>query len=279
MNKYDSEEILHVKHNTLEYLQFKALNKYNVKHCITLKHGGVSTGELASLNFRTLGTDKIENVLTNLKIISNELNFSEVYKANQQHTDNILILDENNKEEFILKNLNKKQYDGYITNNKNIATLITTADCNPIIIYDPKNNVIANVHAGWKGVINRIYIKAIETMKEKYNSNVEDIIVCVGPSIRKCCFTSQEASFKEKFTTVFNYKEEYLKYEEDNETFHIDLIKILKHEFKNIGIKEENIHVADICTRCNTEDFFSYRETVQNKRNDYATMATIVEIT
>ena len=58
MNKYEDEEILHVKNGELEYLQFKALNKYNVLHCITLRHGGVSTNEHSSLNFRNKGTDK-----------------------------------------------------------------------------------------------------------------------------------------------------------------------------------------------------------------------------
>lgn len=278
MNKYDSEEILHVKNDDLEYLQFKILNEYNVKNCITLKHGGVSKGEYQSLNFRTLGNDKLENVLSNLDIISSELKFSNVHKGKQAHTDNVLILNNENKEQYRFSNLNSYEVDGYITNEKQIATLITTADCNPIIIFDTKNRVIANVHAGWKGVINRIYIKAINTMKEKYNSSIEDIIVCVGPSIRKCCFTSKEETFKEKFTSIFKYSDEYLEYEDDNKTFHIDLIKILKYEFKKIGIKKENIHVADICTRCNTQDFYSYREAVQNNRKDYATMATIVEL-
>ena len=159
-----------------------------------------------------------------------------------------------------------------------IATLITTADCNPIIIYDKAKNVVANVHAGWKGVINRIYINAIKLMQEKYESQVEDLVICIGPSIRKCCFTSQEDSFKEKFTSVFEYAEDYLEYEEDKVTFHIDLIKILKHEFENVGVDESQIHVAPICTRCSTDDFFSYRYAVQNKFKDYGTMATIVEL-
>jgi hypothetical protein len=115
-------------------------------------------------------------------------------------------------------------------------------------------------------------------MKENFNSNVEDIIVCIGPSIRKCCFTSKEEIFKEKFTNTFKYSNEYLVYEKDNETFHIDLIQILKHELENVGILPQNIHVADICTRCNSDDFYSYRFAVQNGKKDYATMATIVQI-
>ena len=115
-------------------------------------------------------------------------------------------------------------------------------------------------------------------MKEKYNSKVEDIIVCIGPSIRKCCFTSKEDSFKEKFTSVFKYQDKYLTYEDDKETFHIDLIEILKTELKNIDIKEENIHVANICTRCECDNFFSYRKATQSGKKDYATMACIVEL-
>ncbi len=278
MGKYEDDIIVHIKDNDLEYIQFKILNEYNVKNCITLKHGGVSKGEYESLNFRTLGKDKIENVLENLNRVKKSVGFSNVYKGTQAHTDRVIILDKSNKNEYSFEKQNKEEVDGYITNTKNIATLITTADCNPIIIYDPKNNVVANVHAGWKGVINKIYINAINLMKEEFNSNVKDLIVCIGPSIRKCCFTSQEESFKEKFTQVFNYEDEYLSYDKDNITFHIDLITILKHELKYVGVEDSNIYVADICTRCNTDDFYSYRKAVQQKQEDYATMATIVEL-
>lgn len=278
-NKFDSDEIVHIKHSDgVEYIQFKVLNKYNVKHCITLRHGGKSTGEYSSLNFRTLGNDNIKNVLENLNIIKEKLNFGTICKAGQDHTDKVIEINEENYKEYEFSLQNQELVDGYIVSQKDIATLITTADCNPIIIYDTKNNVVANVHAGWKGVINKIYINALDIMIKKYNSNVNDIVVCIGPSIRKCCFTSKEDSFKEKFTSVFENEEKYLTYDDDKETFHIDLIYILKQELKKAGINPENIHVADICTRCNTKDFYSYRYAVQNGKKDYATMATIVEL-
>ncbi|MBR2784392.1 MAG: peptidoglycan editing factor PgeF [Clostridia bacterium] len=276
--KYDSQEIVHIKDGNLEYIQFKVLNDLNVKHCITLRHGGLSLGEYSTLNFRTLGQDTLENVLGNLEIVRNSVGFSEVHKACQAHTDKMLVINKENEKDYEFSKLNKEEYDGYVVDKPGIATLITTADCNPIIIYDKAKNVVANVHAGWKGVINRIYINAIKLMQEKYESKVEDLVICIGPSIRKCCFTSQEDSFKEKFTSVFEYAEDYLEYEEDNVTFHIDLIKILKHEFENVGVDESQIHVAPICTRCSTDDFFSYRYAVQNKFKDYGTMATIVEL-
>lgn len=278
MNKYSNDIIEHVKSGDLEYLQFKILNRYNVKHCITLRRGGVSKGEYESLNFRTLGNDDISNVFKNLEIIKKEIGIENVCKGKQDHTDKVIIIDNKNKDEFLFENLNTQNVDGYVVKDKNIATLVTTADCNPIIIYDTKKNVVANVHAGWKGVINKIYIKAINIMKENFSSNLKDLIVCIGPSIRKCCFTSKEETFKEKFTKLFDYSDRYLSYEEDNETFHIDLIEILKTELKKSNIQDDNIYVADICTRCNTNDFFSYRAAVQNGKKDYATMATIVQV-
>lgn len=277
MNKYDTDELIHVKNGDLEYIEFKVLNEHNVKNCITLRHGGVSEGFLSSLNFRTLGIDSKENVLENLRRIKEAKGFCDVCKGKQAHTDRVIEINNENKEEYLFSNFSTDEADGYIVSEENIATLITTADCNPIIIFDPTNRVVANVHAGWKGVINRIYINAIKMMIQKYNSNPEELIVCIGPSIRKCCFTSSEESFKEKFTSTFENSEDWLEYENE-ETFHIDLITILKNEFKKVNVKEENIHIADICTRCNTQDFYSYRYTVQHKEEDYATMATIVSL-
>ena len=167
MNKYEDNEILHIKDGDLEYIQFKVLNKYNVKNCITLKHGGVSNSEYSSLNFRTVGNDKIENVLKNVEIIKKAVGFNKICKGKQDHTDNVIILDKNNEDEYKFENLNTTLVDGYITKDHSIASLVTVADCNPIIIYDVKNNIVANIHAGWKGVINKNIYKCNKYYERK----------------------------------------------------------------------------------------------------------------
>lgn len=280
MKDYTNDQVTLIKEGDVYYLQFNILNKYSdkLKHAITLRHGGVSKYPIDTLNFRTTGNDKIENVLENVNIISNIVGFSNIYKAKQKHTDNILILDNNNKQKYKFENLSNDEYDGYITKEKNIATLITTADCNPIIIYDSKQNIIANVHSGWAGTIKKITIKAIKILNEKFNSNIEDLIVCIGPSIRKCCFSSEDESFKKKFIDIWDFEDEYIYYEEDKKRFHIDLLYVIKKGLIDMGIKKENISDANICTMCNSEDFFSYRTYTKNKFNDYGVMATIVEL-
>lgn len=280
MKDYTNDQVTLIKEGDIYYLQFNILNKYSdkLKHAITLRHGGVSKYPIDTLNFRTTGNDKIENVLENVNIISNVVGFSKIYKAKQKHTDNILILDNNNKKEYKFENLSSDEYDGYITKEKNIATLITTADCNPIIIYDPKQNIIANVHSGWAGTIKKITIKAIKILNEKFNSKFGDLIVCIGPSIRKCCFSSEDELFKKKFTDIWNFEDEYIYYMEDKKRFHIDLLYVIKKDLIDMGIKKENIADANICTMCNSEDFFSYRTYTKNKFKDYGLMATIVEL-
>ena len=280
---FTSKDILHLKCGQIEYLQFNKLNEYNdkIKHLITLRHGGVSKFPYETLNFRLAGNDKKENVIKNLELVSNILNVSpdNVYKGSQAHTDNILIIDNNNKKEYSFESVSKIQVDGYICKDKNIATLVTTADCNPIIIYDKEKNIYANIHSGWKGTIKKIYLKAVKIMHEKFNSKYEDLIVCVGPSIKSCCFSSEDENFKKLFTNVWSDEEKYIYYEENSNRFHIDLAYVIKKDCLDLGIKEENIVIPNICTKCNTNSFFSYREATQKGYDDYGTMATIISIT
>lgn len=280
MNKdFTNKDITHIKNGELEYITFNILDKYKDKlvHACFFRNGGVSEGIYSSLNFRILGKDSKENVYKNTEIVKNELNLNKVYKAVQAHTDNILILDNNNKEEYELSKMNEDEYDCYITKESKISTVITTADCNPIIIYDPVNNVVANVHSGWKGTIKQIYLKTIMLMNEKFNSKYEDIIVCIGPSISKCCFCSSDINFKKQFTDIWPNENEYISHKENGE-FYIDLTYVIKKDLLQLGLKENNIVLSNICTVCNSDICFSYRVNTKRKDEDYATMGTFVEL-
>lgn len=274
---YTDENIIHVVNNKIEYLQFKILNKYNLKHCITLRHGGVSKGDFESLNFN-MRADLKENVMDNLYKVCSCLNIDKynVFKAHQNHTDNILVLDSNNKESYHIEDILDEDYDAYIVTKKNIATLITTADCNPVIVYDPIKNIVANIHSGWKGTIKKIVIKTCEKLINEFGCNASDLIVCIGPSIKKCCFSSEEESFKKIFTDVWKNEEDYMFYEDNLKRFHIDLVYLIKKDLEKLGVK--NIIDSNICTVCNSNDFFSYRSATKNKQKNYGLMATIVSL-
>lgn len=278
---FTSNDILHINNNGVEYIQFRILNKYKDKltHAFALRNGGVSEGIYSSLNFRILGRDKKENIIKNLEILCSRLNIDskKIYKAKQDHTDKILIVDSKNKDKYKFEDINMENYDGYITYEKDVATLITTADCNPIIIYDPVKNIVANVHSGWKGTVKQIYLNAVSIMNEKFGSKYEDMIVCIGPSINKCCWVSSDEKLKEMFIKIWPYENEYIETKSDGE-FHVDFPYVIKKDLVSKGVKDENIVLSDICTSCNTDICFSYRKMKKMGYDDYATMATVVTL-
>lgn len=279
---FSNENITHVKKdNGIEYITFKVLEKYNDKltHAFFTRKGGASCNTYSSLNVRLASKDNEEYVRKNIIKICKELKIKElnIYKANQAHTDKILVLNSKNKGEYLIGKENSNEFDGYVTNEKNIATMVTTADCNPIIIYDPVKNVVANIHSGWKGTVKKIYIKAVEKMINEFGTKKEDVIVCIGPSIGKCCFSSKDNELKNKFISIWNYEKEYISKVEGEEKgrFHIDFPYVISKDLVEFGLKKENVVSANICTCCNEEYFFSYRKNTINKEKDYATQATV----
>lgn len=181
----------------------------------------------------------------------------------QTHSNNVIVVDGNNyQDEFY-------NVDGLITNMKGVALCTFLADCQGILLYDKKNNVIGNVHSGWKGTLSRISTNAVNIMKEKFSSNPEDIIVYISPSIHKCCFEVDEElkkEFEEEFSDI-KKDDLYIKGEikDNKQKYFIDTIEINKRVLLNLGIKEENINISDLCSMCNSNEIHSYRK---DKPND-----------
>ena len=130
------------------------------------------------------------------KIIN--LNSNNVVRPLQTHTNCV----KNIYNEIGILPKGLENVDGLITNQKNKILSVIFADCTPIFLYDPKKNVIGNIHSGWKGTVSKIGKVAIEKMIKEYGCNVQDIIACIGPTIRKCHF-EVDADVKEVFEDVF----------------------------------------------------------------------------
>ncbi len=280
MGKYTNSEILHKKGaNGIEYLEFKCLNELGVKNAVFLRHGGVSDGVYASLNLRLASHDTKENLMENMNRVCDALNISSdtLCKASQAHTDRVIRVTSKNMKEYSYKVQNSEQADAYLVNESGIYTMITTADCVPIIMYDTKNKVVVNIHSGWKGTLKQIYLKALDKLENEFGTSAKDVVVCLGPAISKCCFTTRDIAFKEMFENMWPQSEQYI-YEDQDGTIHIDLKYVIIYDLQKRGVQGINIHSADICTKCNNDDFYSYRCTTMRKEEDYATFATIVGI-
>lgn len=224
-------------------MKFDILDKYNLVNFITDKS--------VDINYSKQSRDEIRKILQGMS----DYQFKKIISPRQTHTNNVVVINEDNLDSEL------QDVDGVITKLKGVALTIATADCQSIILYDKKNEVIGNIHSGWKGTLNKILNNGINLMIKEFSSNVEDIIVCIGPSIMGCCF-EVDKDVVDMFTNNFDDIEEFIKLGEvkdGKQKYYIDTIGINKRELINLGILEENIYLSNVCTKCNSDTYYSYR--------------------
>lgn len=249
----NENEIQIIKNDEIEFLQFKRLlNHHNVNHAYILKPH--------NMNFRC-GKDFrcIEEVKENLKTVSKNCGFKyeTIIRPDYEHTNNVAIVDsvDISKEIPELRGERFQNTDGLITNKKDITLMSTNADCNLVLLFDRELNVIANVHAGWRGTFDKIVKNAVEKMKEEYNSNPQNIEAYFCPSIRKCHFEVDE-DVKELCEKKFEYTgkiEDIIskgEIKEGKQKYYIDTILINTILLKESGVLSENIVDCGICSVC-----------------------------
>lgn len=152
--------------------------------------------------------------------------------------------------------------DYLITREKKVGIGVMTADCLPIIMYDTKNNATAVIHAGWRGSVIGVAVKALEHMQEAYGTRPEDIRVFFGPSARVCCY--EVSSDFERHIEGFSYAHKtQVIIERDNKLF-FDLSLFNRLQLEAIGINPQAIsREYNLCTMCNNQ-FYSYRRDGEN---------------
>lgn len=172
--------------------------------------------------------------------------------CNQVHQDNI----------HIVKNIEKNSIlclpdtDALITNQTNILLCVRHADCQAALLYDKCNQVIAIVHAGWKGLVRNIYKKVVRMMQEKFSTNPENLLICISPSLGPTA--SKYTHYREVFPNYF--------YKFQIAPFHFDFWQISNYQLREMGILKNNIAISELCT-FSSSDHFSYRRTKTQRRN------------
>lgn len=257
-----NENVIHIKKDGIEYLQFRKLLEYKdkINHAYSL--GIDKNFRTAKPNKENLTEVEYNKAINNYKLLCDSvgINYINIVKTNQEHTLEVKIVErkiKNNEPDFNINEYNKT--DGLITNKKNLILATTNADCILLLFYDPVKNVIANVHSGWRGTLQRISVNTIKKMCEEFGSNPKDIIVCICPSIRKCHFEVKQ-DVKDMFTKEFSdLGNSWLEETKENEKWNIDTVEINKILLSKEGIMLENIIDSGICSVCNCDIIHSYR--------------------
>jgi YfiH family protein len=144
------------------------------------------------------------------------------------------------------------EYDALVTNFPDTYLGILTADCLPIFVVDQKKRVIAAIHAGRQGTALHIMIKVLKKMEEEFGCSLRDLLVGVGPSIGPCCYEIDER--------VFHPEWEPFSISKRGRRWMLDLAKMNTAQMKEKRIEEEQITWINLCTKCHSDLFFSYRK-------------------
>jgi YfiH family protein len=135
---------------------------------------------------------------------------------------------------------------------------IQTADCIPIFVVDQKKRMIAAIHAGRQGTALGITQKVLRKMKEAWGCSEKNLLITLGPSIGSCCYEIDEKVFLKEWEPFSIHKGMGKRM--------LDLAKINIAQLKEEGVREEQIYRVDLCTRCHSDLFFSYRGEGQTGR-------------
>lgn len=234
--------------------KFKSFGDKNIIH-------GIST--------RYFGSMKTNNKVqvSNLQPFINALGiFSKKIVWVEQAHGNKIIMDNDIKKEKIIC------ADGIITVKRGLPIVIFAADCLPVLIFEKKKKIIGAIHAGYRGILKGIIEKSIKKLVS-LGGSPENVIIGIGPGIGSCCYDVEKMRV-EKFIKRFpKFNNIYF---EKNLEQHLNLNEIVKQEFLEFGVKEENIEVSNICTKCNLRDFYSYRGDSKKTFGEFVSVISIV---
>jgi YfiH family protein len=236
----------------IKYLKSDILDNANLVHAFSTRIGGNTPAPLNSFSLGTTGMTEFKNSINdNRKKICEVLGIdhNRIINPEQKHTDNIKIVKTHYED--------VSNTDGIITAAKGLVVLLLFADCTPIILYAPKEQVIGVIHAGWRGTAKKIARKAISLFESEFNVSPNSVKAAIGPAIGQCCYpVSYETYFELKNTINSNY-DNIFKYTENSDKVKIDLKLLNFTQLREAGVQD--IDVLEDCTSCNNSLFYSYR--------------------
>ncbi len=244
--------------NGLQTLKCRALDAIpGLRHGFSTRHGGVSTGDCASLSF-SYQKEPEAVVDENFRRFceANGMPFESLVLTHQTHTANVAVVGAEYKGRGRDRTL--RVTDGVVTDQSGMGLICFTADCVPLLLADPQAKVVAAVHAGWRGTVQSIAAEAVKKMVA-LGAEPGNILAAIGPSIGPCHF-EVGPEVQEEFTKRFG---EALPYRPSHRPGHsmVDLWAANRKVLLEAGLEKDHIFTANLCTVCNNSDFYSHRYT------------------
>lgn len=250
------------------------LEELGVPHAFTTRYGGVSTGVFDSLNLGQNRGDEPERVRENYRRVCGALGveMGKLVLSSQVHKDTVRKV----TAEDAGKGLDRKidyEADGLTTNIPGLTLTTFGADCLTILLYDPVEKAIANVHAGWRGTALGIVDRAVERMEREYGTRAANLVAAIGPGISKCCFETHSEVPEAMLAALGEDASEFV-VSLDGGKYKVDLKGINALRLKRKGILATKIDISPDCTMCLHEKYWSHRYT-KGERGSQAALISL----
>ena len=246
--------VLTEQFGALEYLAAQGIG---VPHCFTTRLGGVSTGIFDSLNIARHRGDSDENVACNVERLAGAMGIGTdgLVLTRQTHSD--IVRRVTKTDHSTLDHRDYPECDALITDDPGCGLVIFTADCTPILLWDPVTGAVGAAHAGWRGTAARIGSKTVQAMAEAFGCRPADIHAAIGPNIGQCCFQTDEDVPKAMRDAFGSEAELFIRF--DGEKYYSDLKGLNALDLRQAGVRQ--IEISEACTMCEHHRFWSHRYT------------------
>ncbi|MDK9705638.1 MAG: peptidoglycan editing factor PgeF [Desulforhopalus sp.] len=207
------------------------------------RHGGASGEPYTSLNVGVYVGDDPEAVAVNRQRVRQALDIPRLLTARQVHGRGVYCLTEP-----IGSDLEVDGFDALVTNLPGIGLAIQQADCQAVLLLDPRREVIAAIHCGWRGSVLGLVPEVVAVMTGNYGTEASDLRAIISPSLGPCC--AEFVNYRSELPVDFQ------QFMVSDTSF--DFWQITKAQLSAAGVAEAHIETTGRCTCC-SDDYFSYR--------------------
>jgi len=240
----------------LKVFQAAALDLPWLGHGFSTRLGGVSEGVYAALNLSFTVGDITERVVENRRRLARALGYDpgNAVAGQQVHGDGVAVVTGREAGAGALgPGIALPATDALVTGTPGLPLMAFFADCVPVFLADPLNQVVGIAHAGWRGTVQRIAGKTLDRMNESFGTHPAGCLAVLGPAIGPCCYTVDEP-VAETFAAwgqpvVWR----------DGDKWRVDLWEANRQLLLAAGIPPGKITVIRVCTACHPELMFSHR--------------------
>ncbi|MFQ5881157.1 MAG: peptidoglycan editing factor PgeF [Candidatus Methylomirabilales bacterium] len=243
-------------------LRLPFFERLSIRHAFSTRKGGVSAPPYHTLNLALNVGDDPAAVHTNRRRFLGALglDLSRVVRVRQVHGNDVLVVGQAlaGREGFPRLLLGGDYfYDAMVTNVAGLGLTISTADCLPIFVVDPRRRAIGAVHAGWRSSLSRVLEQALTKLQEVYGTDPADCYAALGPGIRGCCYEVDEPVITPLQRACPRWEACVEPGREGR--WMLDLAALNSAILQEVGLRPDRIFDTGLCTACRSDLFFSYR--------------------